>query len=464
MPVKIYFFGATQTVTGSKFVVESDGCRVLVDCGLFQGLKRLRLRNWDEPPFEVDSIDAVLLTHAHLDHAGFLPRLVREGFKGDVYATPATSEVARVLLLDAARLQEEDARYANKKGFSKHRPALPLFSTRHAKRALKLIRPTLYDSQVRLSPTLAFQFRPAGHILGSAFVQMELSINGATSRVLFSGDLGRYDIPILPDPASIERADYLVLESTYGNRLHSDEDPKTKLAELIQRVVRERASLLIPAFTIGRTQELIYVLTELFREKAIPDVPVFLDSPMAIDVTEIYCRHPEDHDLDMKKLVDVGSNPLKNEHVTFVQSTRESKKLNEVDPPLVIIAGSGMATGGRILHHLKRCLPDKKNVVLFIGFQAAGTRGRMMIEGADKVKIHGRHVPIGAQIEVINSFSAHADYEEILRWLGKFKELPKRIFLVHGEAKACAALKEKIESRFNIPCTIPSYEDSVELT
>jgi metallo-beta-lactamase family protein len=460
----IQFLGATQTVTGSKHLIEVDGYRTMVDCGLFQGLKELRLRNWEPFPLNPASINSVILTHAHIDHTGYLPRFVRDGFDGPVYATPATVELARILLPDSARLQEEDAAYSNKTGASKHKPALPLYTERDARRALKRMESVNYHKRVQLTKKLSFEFLTAGHIIGSSFVLLDFeSLDGRRKRLILTGDLGRYNEPIIPDPSSVDEADYIVVESTYGDRDHPRMDAKTRLAEIINETARRAGHILIPAFAIGRTQQLLFRIRELEEENRIPILPVFVDSPMASSATKLYLRHTEDHDLEMKDLLDERRNPLATERFNLTRSIQESKKVDAEEESTIVISASGMATGGRILHHLRKRLPDARNTVIFAGFQAAGTRGRRILDGEKEIKIFGEFVPVRAHIETIENLSAHADSREILRWLGEFKRAPEKVFLVHGEPGAQEALRNKIVEKFGWQVEIPEYLRKFEL-
>ncbi|MBX3278930.1 MAG: MBL fold metallo-hydrolase [Acidobacteria bacterium] len=456
----LQFLGATQTVTGSRHLLEVGDYRVLVDCGLFQGLKELRLRNWDRFPVTPASINTVILTHAHIDHTGYLPRFVRDGFHGDVYATPASVELSRILLPDSAKLQEEEADYANRSGYSKHKPALPLYTARNARDALKLFKAVGYDKRVDLTKRLSFEFVGAGHILGSGFVKFEFTDDdGSVKKIVVTGDIGRYDEPILNDPETVTEADYIVVESTYGDREHPDVDVKDQLAAIINETVARGGHVLVPAFAVGRTQQLLYLLRELEDERRIPVLPVFVDSPMAVQATRLYLRHEEDHDVDMQRLMRAGRNPLATHAFQLAKSRDESKAVSAAERSTIVISASGMATGGRILHHMRRRLPDERNTVVFVGFQAAGTRGRRLVDGEKEIKMFGEWVPVRARIERLDNLSAHGDWKEILRWLGGFKRAPKRVFLVHGEPDAATALKARIEERFNWQVEIPNYLD-----
>lgn len=460
----IQFLGATRTVTGSKHLIEVGGYRVMVDCGLFQGLKQLRLRNWEPFPITPASINSVILTHAHIDHTGYLPRLVRDGFAGTVYATPATVELSRILLPDSARLQEEDADYANRKGSSKHKPALPLYTEGDANAACRRMESINYGEQVQLTKKLSFEFVTAGHILGSGFVLFDVQCNdGATRRIVMTGDLGRYNEPIINDPSLVDTADYIVLESTYGDRVHPNFDVKAELARIVSETAARGGHVLIPAFAVGRTQQLLYLLRELEEEGRIPILPVFVDSPMAVSATKLYLRHREDHDLAMQDLLDERKNPLATRRFNLARTRDESKAVSAQAGPTIVISASGMATGGRILHHLRKRLPDERNTVIFVGFQAEGTRGRRLLEGEKEIKIFGEFVPVRAHITQLENLSAHADANEILRWLSGFKRPPKTVFLVHGEPKAQESLKRKIMEKFGWAVEIPDYQQRFEL-
>ena len=460
---KITFLGATGTVTGSKYLLEADGKRIMIDCGMFQGLKELRLRNWEDFPVDPTSIDTVILTHAHIDHTGYLPKLVQMGFKGTVFATPATTDLSMIMLPDSAHLQEEDAKYANKKQFTKHKPAMPLYSITDAENALELFQPLSYGKVKQLSENITLCYRDAGHILGSAFVDIRLKVNDGERRILFSGDLGRPAQPILRDPHTVFGTDYLILESTYGDRLHGQTNKKTDLAQIINESYERGGVLIVPSFAVGRTQELLFTIRELEEEKRIPIMSVFVDSPMAINATNVFTKNVQDHDLESKVTELEGVDILKTADLRFTQTAEQSKAINNISSRAIIISASGMVTGGRILHHLFNRLENPNNTILFIGYQAEGTRGRTIMEGADTVKIHGQHVPIRARIENISGFSAHADYNEILAWLSSFNEAPRKIFIVHGEISQSEALAERIRTAFNWETAIPEYRESFDL-
>src|SRR5215831_17637505 len=453
---KLHFWGAVGTVTGSKYLLETSGSRLLVDCGLFQGLKELRLRNWDDLPINPAAINWVALTHAHIDHSGYLPRLVRSGFNGPIYATSGTADLLEILLPDSARLQEEDADYANRKGFSRHQPALPLYTEQDARAALKHVRSVGYGKKLTLGEDLSIEYLSAGHILGSGFVSAEFQEDsGHRSKILFSGDIGRYDEPILNDPSSVEEADYLLVESTYGDRQHDHHNPKDRLAEIINATAAKGGKVIIPAFAVGRTQLLVYYLRELEDEGRIPVLPVAVDTPMGTSATRLYLKHKEDHDSDMQQFDQSHVNALSTRHFSLVHGREGSKALDTSRGPSIIISASGMATGGRILHHLAHYLPDPASTVVFVGYQAAGTRGRRLLDGEKTVKIHGEMVEVRAEIERIDSLSAHADSSEIMRWLSGFKRPPRKTFVVHGEPSSAQALQDRITSTLGWPVVIP---------
>src|SRR3989338_8890488 len=443
----LQFLGGSGTVTGSKFLLTAGEDRFLLDCGLFQGLKEYRLRNWAPLPIRPKELRAVILTHAHIDHSGFLPKFVQQGFRGDVYATPATCDLLRVLLPDAAHLQEEEARYANQRGYSKHKPALSLYTVEDAYRSLDLLRRTNYSGEVELAQGVSLRFFRTGHILGAAAVRITLEIDGRKRHLVDSGDLGRYHRPILRDPEPVGQADWLLVESTYGDRIHPDK-PEEELARVIHDVAEERGCLIIPSFAVGRTQELIYDIRQLEDQGRIPSLPVYVDSPMVINATEIYCSHPEEHDLEMKLLMDEKVSPFCSRKFRLVRSPEESKTMNSLFCLLIIVSASGMASGGRVLHHLRLRLPDPRTTVLLVGYQAAGTRGRSLQEGATTIRIHGTEVPVRAHVEMLDGFSAHADQQELFRWLSAFTRKPRQGYLVHGEPPAAANLADALHAKF----------------
>jgi metallo-beta-lactamase family protein len=460
----LQFLGATQCVTGSKYLLEADGTKLMIDCGLFQGEKELRLRNWNRLPVRAGDIDFVALTHGHIDHTGYLPRLINAGFRGRVYATKGTADMLGVVLPDSGHLQEEEAEFANRKGYSKHHPALPLYTEEDARRALAQVRGFNYDEPIRLNDAITIRFVPAGHILGSSFIIADVTERGRDPfRIVFSGDLGRFDEPILKDPTLIEKTDYLLVESTYGDRVHEDHDPKERLAEIINATIRRGGKVVIPAFAIGRTQLLIYYIHELEAEGRIPSVPVIVDSPMASATTRLYIKHTEDHDEEMRAAAELHRNPLMTKKFRFVDSAAESRELCESDEPMIVISASGMANGGRILHHLAAALPHEKNTIVFVGYQAEGTRGRRLLQGEQEIKIHGEMIPVVARVEKMGSLSAHADSNEVLRWLGSFKQTPKTLFIVHGEPKAQEVLRDRIRKELHWHIEVPRYEQKFQL-
>ena len=452
--MNLTFLGGTGTVTGSKYLVEAAGKRLLVDCGLFQGLKALRLRNWAPLPVEPRSIDAVVLTHAHLDHTGYLPLLIKNGFGGKVYCTEATRDLCGLLLPDSGHLMEEDARSANRHGYSKHAPALPLFTCEDAERALDRFAPITFDRDVPIVDGVSAQLRPAGHILGAATVRLE----HRGQSLAFSGDLGRPNDILMKPPAPLGRTDYLLVESTYGDRVHDPVDPQDCLAEIIRRTSARGGVVAVPAFAVARAQALLYRIHLLKKAGAIPSfLPVYLDSPMARDVTHIYCNHREEHRLAPDDCAGMCH------AAKMVNSVEESKRLDAWRGPMILLAGSGMVTGGRILHHLKVLAPEARNTILLVGFQAAGTRGAALLAGAREIKIHGQMVPVRAEVAALHDLSAHADAREILDWLRLLEAPPATIFVTHGEPAAAEALRSRISSELGWSARVPEYLERVEL-
>jgi metallo-beta-lactamase family protein len=480
----ITFLGAARTVTGSKYLLDTGDARVLVDAGLFQGLKELRERNWQELPIAAKDIDAIILTHAHLDHCGYLPRLVAQGFRGRVFCTAGTQDLCRIVLPDSGRIQEEDAENANRRGYSKHAPALPLYGEADAFRAVSQLQPVGYDRPMPVAGDIEVEFINAGHLLGSSYARVRTG--GRT--ILFGGDLGRFGRPVLPDPTMIDEADYLLVESTYGNRVHEADDDGAKLAGIITATVERGGRVIIPAFAIGRVEELIYWVRRLELQRRIPSLPVYLDSPMAIDALGRYRQRVHELDPDMQPEAhdDVAphgpadrDNPREirrkhaererkisafaTERFRTISTAIESRQLVQSKQPAIVISASGMATGGRVLNHLAACLPDPRNTVLLVGFQAAGTRGRSLADGAKTIRIHGMDVPVEAQVASIGSMSAHADSTEIMRWLGGFKRPPSLTFIVHGEPEPMTALSATIKDKLGWTTKMPEHRETVEL-
>ena len=456
----ITFHGAAETVTGSKYLVEAGGATVLIDCGLFQGLKELRELNWQRPDFDPKALDAVVLTHAHLDHVGYLPRLVAQGFRGPIYATPATRALAKLILKDSARNQERDADYANRKGYSKHKPAKPLYDSNDVKRTHKLFRTHEREDWLNVSGPIYTRFHDAGHLLGSNMIEMELR-ESSPIRILFSGDVGRYDAPLYHDPKPPTACDYLVCESTYGNREHPPEAVLDQLRDVTLRSITRGGVMLVASFAVGRSQQLVYLLQALIHRGDIPRMPIFLDSPMAVNATEIYYDHREDHDLSESELR--GRHTiLKGPNVHLARSVHQSKRLNHVQGPAVIISSSGMMTGGRILHHLKQRLPDDRNTILLGGFMAAGTRGRRLADGETTLRIHGRDIEVNAQTESLSALSGHAGRSELLKWLAPL-ESPGRTFGTHGEETSAKAFAETLRADRGWDAVVPKLGERFDL-
>ncbi len=451
--MRLSFLGATSTVTGSRHLIETSAGRILVDCGLFQGYKQLRLRNWAPLPVPPASIDAVVLTHAHLDHSGYLPRLVAGGFKGPVYATPGTLALCRILLPDSARLQEEDAKFANQRGFSKHKPALPLYTEADAAAALARFHPVGFGAPFEpLRGTIA-SFTSASHLLGAASVLIET----AGRRVLFSGDLGRSDDVIMRPPAPPPACDHLVIESTYGDRLHPSIRPEDELLGALGDVIDARGVAVVPTFAVGRAQQLLVHLDHLQRGGRLPAVPIYLDSPMAVEATSVYARRCGEHRLDAEEC-----ERLKR-IARFITTAQQSRELDAGEGPMIILAASGMATGGRVVHHLKRFAPDPRNLILLSGYQAGGTRGAALAGGAGQIRIHGAEVPVRAQVRQLHSLSAHADADGLIAWARALKRAPSQVFVTHGDAGASDALRARIEHELRWPAMVPDYRDRFEL-
>ncbi|MGO4762281.1 MBL fold metallo-hydrolase [Cupriavidus sp. 2KB_3] len=451
--MQLQFLGATDTVTGSKYLLDTGRSRILVDCGLFQGYKALRLRNWDPFPVDPASLDAVVLTHAHIDHSGYLPLLVRNGFRGRVFCTMGTAQLCGILLPDSAHLAEEDANFANRKGFSRHHPALPLYTAADAARALRRLEPTRFASRVAVAPGVEVEFHRAGHIIGAAIVT--LYVEG--QRIVFSGDLGRQHDVVMRPPEAIARADYLLVESTYGDRLHPATDPVDALGEIIEATIGRGGSLIVPVFAVGRAQSILYCLYRLRQQGRLPDVPIYLNSPMAIDATQIFSLHPEELHIPREACAAACA------MATPVQTMEESIALNHVGNPKIILAGSGMATGGRVVHHLETYGQDARSTILLSGFQAAGTRGAALAAGRRTLRMHGQDITVRASVAQIQHLSAHADADELMVWLRGFSAPPRRTFVVHGEPEASDALRQRIERELRWHVTMPEYRASYPL-
>ncbi|HUO17723.1 MAG TPA: MBL fold metallo-hydrolase [Verrucomicrobiae bacterium] len=471
----IQFLGAAGTVTGSKHLIHTEnslprGFNVLVDCGLFQGPKEWRDRNWRDTPLPAKDIDAVILTHAHLDHCGWIPRLVKEGFRGAIYASPPTIDLCGIILPDSGHLQEEDARFYNKMKKTKHDPALPLYTFEEAQSSLQYFRPVQIGETVQLCAELSFRFVRAAHILGSCMAEITLQSDSSAKHLLFTGDIGRVlDHKVAPGkvvhsgPQENETADVVVMESTYGNRVHPKEDPLPEMAQLITATANRGGSVIVPAFAIERTQKFVFILKHLMESAQIPRLPVFCDSPMAIKAVEIFLKHNEEYSDETKDMIRRYGSPLEWEGFSFASTPEESKRINDVKMPAVIISSSGMVTGGRILHHLAQRLPDPRNLVLFIGFQAPGTRGFTIKNKAAEVKIFGDYVPIRAQVAALEQFSDHADPPELLQWLRTFRDRPKTTYLVHGEPDASSQLRDLMQKQLGWDVEVAEYQEKVEI-
>ncbi len=458
---RITFHGAAETVTGSKYLLEANGSRVLIDCGLFQGLKELRLLNWSELPFPPQSVDSIMLTHAHLDHTGYLPRFIKDGCDCPVYSTQATSELTKLILADSARIQMEDARHANRKGYSKHSPALPLYDTAAANQAARQLRVQDLGDWFEPAPGIMARFHDAGHLLGSSMIEVQVDGGKRPLRLLFSGDVGRYDAPLYFDPSPPPDCDYLICESTYGNREHSNQDLLEELAREVRESIRRGGIMLIASFAIGRAQQLIYLLRTLMAHGRIPEMEIFLDSPMAIDATKIYCDFQSDHDLSEGELLG-SSCVLFGPHVHLARTRQESKRINKVKSSAVVISSSGMMTAGRILHHLQQRLPDSRNTIVLGGFSAAGTRARLLRDGATTLKMHGQQVPVKAKVTEISGLSGHAGRSELLRWLAPLSP-PRLAFFTHGEKESASSLAQHLHETRGWKTKVPQLHQSFDL-
>ena len=459
--MKIRFAGAAETVTGSRNLIHYRNKVFLIDAGLFQGPKESRLLNWN-PDFTASKIDAIILTHAHIDHSGLIPKLYKDGFRGPIYCSRSTFDLCKIMLIDSAHLQEEDAKYANASGYSHHAPtALPLYTIEDARESLELFYTVENDIWKTIHDGFSIRLSRSGHILGSTFVEISYEENDTSKKITFSGDLGNGRSQIIRPPVYIEETDYLVIESTYGDRLQPRTDPKIALGEVINKVYGRQGILVIPAFTVGRTQDLLHLIQTLKNDKSIPNVPIYVDSPMANAANKIFLKHIEEHQLVIQN--EKVITPISQSDFTAVTDMEDSKRLTAKTDPMIIITASGMLTGGRVMHHLKGRLPDKKNAVLFVGFQALNTKGRLLQEGLKTIRIHHEEIPVEAEIITMEGLSAHADYQDTLEWLSHFKTAPKMIYINHGEKKAAFSLKEKIEERFNYPCTVPRYMEEFKL-
>lgn len=461
MNVTVKFLGGAGSVTGSRYLVTAGDFRFLFDCGLFQGLKELRLRNREEFPVDPATIDAVVISHAHIDHTGYLPKLVKDGFGGPIYCTPPTADLMEIMLLDSAKLQEEEAEFARKKGYSRHSDPQPLYTEEDAKKVFPLVKRHGYLERLKIHETIEIVFHDAGHLLGSAITEIFIKGEQQTKKLVFSGDLGRYRQDILHSPAAIEQADILFIESTYGDKNSPFVDPSADLERVINETFARNGVLVIPAFAVGRTQGLLYYLRKLMKEDKIPDVPVYVDSPMAISATYLFYKHPVYHSglVDNKEFV----REMETNMLVFVKSAEHSRFLNSLRSRAIIIASSGMMTGGRILHHLYHRLPNKQDTVLIAGYQAEGTRGRDLAEGKNVIKIFGEYVPVNCKIEKMTSMSGHADREELLAWMRNFKDKPKITFTVHGEGEGLQRYAETIRKEFQWNVVVPQYMESVSL-
>ena len=455
MKMKITFLGAAGTVTGSRHLITEGNQKILIDCGLFQGGKELQQRNWEPFPLEPSSIKAILLTHAHIDHSGYIPKLVRDGFKGKVYCSEATYDLCKILLPDSGRIAEEDAAYANLHHYSSHEPALPLYTEHDAIHALDFFEVIDFGQAHPLGNELECTFYRAGHILGASFIRVR---EGDGTSVLFSGDIGRLTDVIMKSPAQIQEADYIVLESTYGDRLHGTSDPLEQLGQILEKTLARGGSLVIPSFAVGRSQMMLYYLYQLKKQGRLPhNIPIYLDSPMAINVTELLHKHMSDHHLSRGLCAEICN------IAEYTRTTAESKAINEHRVPKIILSASGMLTGGRILHHVRNTVSDPRNTILLTGFQASGTIGAELLSGVEEVKIHGMVFPVQAEIIQLNNLSAHADYAEILKWLENFQKPPRKVFIVHGEPVPAQAMKENIIERFGWNVYVPEYQYSEDL-
>lgn len=460
--IQLSFHGAAQTVTGSKYLVTAGGKKILIDCGMFQGARELRVRNWDPLPFNPQEVETVILTHSHIDHIGYLPKMVREGFGGTVYATPPTVDISNISLLDTAHLQMEDAEYRNKKKITRHEKALPLFTTDDVNAAVSLLSPLPFNSWTQIDDSFRFRYHDAGHILGAAGVELEISDGKRKVSIFFSGDVGRYGNPLTNDPTEPPQCDYLVCESTYGGRIHPPEDPEFELANIITEVIEKKTVLLIPAFAVGRTQQIVFLTNHLIRHKRIPPINIHIDSPMAISATEIYEKFGDYHPINMDEK-DGKKSLLNGANVFFHREKSESKQLNRLKGPAIILSASGMMSGGRILHHLLNRLSNPNTIMMLVGYMAEGTIGRRLMDGETVVYIHKTLVPVRAKIVKIMGLSGHADYFEMLHWLEPYKKKPLKVFVTHGEISQSEAMAAHLKEERGWDCLIPSLDQTVEL-
>lgn len=467
MQIKLSFLGAARNVTGSRYLLEIDHTRILVDCGLYQE-RNLTSRNWAPFPVPPGTIDAILLTHAHLDHCGLIPKLVREGFQGKIYCTEATSEISQIILLDSAYLQEEDAAFKKRRHKRERRkspfPEVPLYTVDDARAAISLFSPVKYGETVRVNELVKVTFREAGHVLGSSIIRVEVNHHGETRRLVFSGDVGRWDKPILRDPSVLHEVDYILVESTYGDRVHKPTaDIPDHLADIINSTHKMGGNIIVPSFALERSQEVLYYINQLLIEDRIPHMWVFLDSPMAIKITEVFKRHPELFDEEMSTLVRQNNSPFNFPNLIMTETTDQSKAINHIAGTVMIIAGSGMCTGGRIKHHLVSNITRKESTALFVGYQAIGTLGRQIIDGAKRIRILGQYYPVRARIEQIHGFSSHADRNELLKWLSNLQKAPRRVFVVHGEAESAQRFGKFLTKQTGWKVSVPDYEETVLL-
>ena len=467
MHIKLVFLGAAQNVTGSQYRVEASNVRLLVDCGLYQE-RKFRNRNWAPFPFRPDTIDAVLLTHAHIDHSGLLPKLVREGFQGRIFCTDATADIAQIMLMDSAKIQEEDAKHKRRRHEREGRkgpyPEIPLYTVDDAKACCSLLSPVRYGELIPIGDGVAATFHDAGHVLGSSMISVTVSQGGETRKLLFSGDVGRWNKPILRDPTLFHEADYVLVESTYGDRLHDDsETAGNQLADIINSATRTRGNIVVPSFALERAQEVLYYLNKLLMERRIPHLMVFLDSPMAASITDVFRNHPDLYDRDMLELIQQGNSPFDFPGLTIVRSIDQSKAINNITGSAMIIAGSGMCTGGRIKHHLVSNISRAECTILFVGYQAIGTLGRQIVDGAQEVRIMGQKHPVRARVAQIHGLSAHADRDELLRWLSGLNSPPRRVFVVHGEPETTAKFADFLRERTGWEIAVPQYGEEITL-